>query len=221
MADSESAPSSPALAPLSPVSSSIRNLCPISQFLYNLFGLEFCFAEFVGDFSRFDLGSYFSDCSDDDLKGFFETLFGGFADLDLKKFDFFETAFVPSDLAFAATRFLFFGEVVFALLCRWALDKAKLTEMDLSVVAVTIGPGLSLCLRVENVKLPTQLDGMCMAEYLPAVEDILKAQATSFYNTSFLIAPSNVRYFAGRPRFLLPQSLETDLMSPDLETVEK
>ncbi|KAF8379294.1 hypothetical protein HHK36_028727 [Tetracentron sinense] len=29
-----------------------------------------------------------------------------------------------------------------------ALDKAKLTEMDLSGVAVTIGPGLSLCLRV-------------------------------------------------------------------------
>ncbi|KAK9142742.1 hypothetical protein Syun_012142 [Stephania yunnanensis] len=88
MADSESTPSSSALAPLSPVSSSIRNLCQISQFLYNLFGFEFCFAEFVGDF-------YFSDCLNDDLKGFFETLFGGFADLDLKKFDFFETAFVP------------------------------------------------------------------------------------------------------------------------------
>lgn len=29
-----------------------------------------------------------------------------------------------------------------------ALDKAKLTEADLSAVAVTIGPGLSLCLRV-------------------------------------------------------------------------
>ncbi|KAG6427981.1 hypothetical protein SASPL_112229 [Salvia splendens] len=29
-----------------------------------------------------------------------------------------------------------------------ALDKAKLTEEDLSAVAVTIGPGLSLCLRV-------------------------------------------------------------------------
>ncbi|KAM5554862.1 putative tRNA N6-adenosine threonylcarbamoyltransferase, mitochondrial [Rosa sericea] len=29
-----------------------------------------------------------------------------------------------------------------------ALDKAKLTERDLSAVAVTIGPGLSLCLRV-------------------------------------------------------------------------
>ncbi|XP_063935758.1 probable tRNA N6-adenosine threonylcarbamoyltransferase, mitochondrial isoform X4 [Daucus carota subsp. sativus] len=29
-----------------------------------------------------------------------------------------------------------------------ALDKAKLTESDLSAVAVTIGPGLSLCLRV-------------------------------------------------------------------------
>lgn len=28
-----------------------------------------------------------------------------------------------------------------------ALDKAKLTEKDLSAVAVTIGPGLSLCLR--------------------------------------------------------------------------
>lgn len=28
-----------------------------------------------------------------------------------------------------------------------ALDKAKLTENDLSAVAVTIGPGLSLCLR--------------------------------------------------------------------------
>ncbi|KAK2975311.1 hypothetical protein RJ640_015989 [Escallonia rubra] len=29
-----------------------------------------------------------------------------------------------------------------------ALDKANLTPMDLSAVAVTIGPGLSLCLRV-------------------------------------------------------------------------
>ncbi|XP_071936065.1 probable tRNA N6-adenosine threonylcarbamoyltransferase, mitochondrial isoform X2 [Coffea arabica] len=29
-----------------------------------------------------------------------------------------------------------------------ALDKAQLTEMDLTAVAVTIGPGLSLCLRV-------------------------------------------------------------------------
>lgn len=28
-----------------------------------------------------------------------------------------------------------------------ALDKANLTERDLSAVAVTIGPGLSLCLR--------------------------------------------------------------------------
>jgi N6-L-threonylcarbamoyladenine synthase len=28
-----------------------------------------------------------------------------------------------------------------------ALDKANLTEKDLSAVAVTIGPGLSLCLR--------------------------------------------------------------------------
>ena len=28
-----------------------------------------------------------------------------------------------------------------------ALDKANLTEADLSAVAVTIGPGLSLCLR--------------------------------------------------------------------------
>ncbi|KAK2993437.1 hypothetical protein RJ640_002567, partial [Escallonia rubra] len=28
-----------------------------------------------------------------------------------------------------------------------ALDKANLTQMDLSAVAVTIGPGLSLCLR--------------------------------------------------------------------------
>ena len=28
-----------------------------------------------------------------------------------------------------------------------ALDKAKLSERDLSGVAVTIGPGLSLCLR--------------------------------------------------------------------------
>lgn len=28
-----------------------------------------------------------------------------------------------------------------------ALDKANLTESDLSAVAVTIGPGLSLCLR--------------------------------------------------------------------------
>lgn len=28
-----------------------------------------------------------------------------------------------------------------------ALDKASLTEWDLSAVAVTIGPGLSLCLR--------------------------------------------------------------------------
>lgn len=28
-----------------------------------------------------------------------------------------------------------------------ALEKANLTEMDLSAVAVTIGPGLSLCLR--------------------------------------------------------------------------
>ncbi|KAK9149011.1 hypothetical protein Scep_007768 [Stephania cephalantha] len=45
MADSESAPSSPAPAPLSPVSSSIRNLCQISQFLYNLYGFEFCFAD--------------------------------------------------------------------------------------------------------------------------------------------------------------------------------
>lgn len=28
-----------------------------------------------------------------------------------------------------------------------ALDRASLTEKDLSAVAVTIGPGLSLCLR--------------------------------------------------------------------------
>lgn len=28
-----------------------------------------------------------------------------------------------------------------------ALDRANLTEKDLSAVAVTIGPGLSLCLR--------------------------------------------------------------------------
>lgn len=33
-----------------------------------------------------------------------------------------------------------------------ALDKAKLTENDLSAVAVTIGPGLSLCLRVGVLK---------------------------------------------------------------------
>lgn len=30
---------------------------------------------------------------------------------------------------------------------RQALDNANLTENDLSAVAVTIGPGLSLCLR--------------------------------------------------------------------------
>lgn len=29
-----------------------------------------------------------------------------------------------------------------------ALDKANLTEKDLTAVAVTIGPGLSLCLRI-------------------------------------------------------------------------
>ncbi|KAH1256695.1 putative tRNA N6-adenosine threonylcarbamoyltransferase, mitochondrial [Glycine max] len=35
-----------------------------------------------------------------------------------------------------------------------ALDKAYLTEKDLTAVAVTIGPGLSLCLRVEVQKAP-------------------------------------------------------------------
>ncbi|KAK9165181.1 hypothetical protein Scep_000372 [Stephania cephalantha] len=35
---------------------------------------------------------------------------------------------------------------------------------------------LKALLSVEDVKLPTWLDGMCMAEYLPAVEDVLKAQ---------------------------------------------
>lgn len=32
-----------------------------------------------------------------------------------------------------------------------ALDKANLSERDLSAVAVTIGPGLSLCLRGKLV----------------------------------------------------------------------
>ncbi|KAK1395335.1 putative tRNA N6-adenosine threonylcarbamoyltransferase, mitochondrial [Heracleum sosnowskyi] len=39
-----------------------------------------------------------------------------------------------------------------------ALDKAKMTESDLSAVAVTIGPGLSLCLRV-GVQKARQLAG--------------------------------------------------------------
>ncbi|KAL3616538.1 glutamated carboxypeptidase [Castilleja foliolosa] len=46
-----------------------------------------------------------------------------------------------------------------------ALDKAKLTEEDLSAVAVTIGPGLSLCLRV-GVRKARKLAG---AHALPIV----------------------------------------------------
>lgn len=34
-----------------------------------------------------------------------------------------------------------------------ALEKAKLTEKNLSAVAVTIGPGLSLCLRSQLLHL--------------------------------------------------------------------
>ncbi|KAA8520501.1 hypothetical protein F0562_014757 [Nyssa sinensis] len=41
-----------------------------------------------------------------------------------------------------------------------ALDKANLTETDLSAVAVTIGPGLSLCLRV-GVQKARQIAGCC------------------------------------------------------------
>lgn len=36
-----------------------------------------------------------------------------------------------------------------------ALDKAKITEEGLSAVAVTIGPGLSLCLRGKYTQNPT------------------------------------------------------------------
>lgn len=39
------------------------------------------------------------------------------------------------------------SDALFAQVVQEALDKAKLTEEDLSAVAVTIGPGLSLCLR--------------------------------------------------------------------------
>ncbi|XP_068344532.1 probable tRNA N6-adenosine threonylcarbamoyltransferase, mitochondrial isoform X2 [Pyrus communis] len=41
-----------------------------------------------------------------------------------------------------------------------ALDKAKLTEMNLSAVAVTIGPGLGLCLRV-GVRKAREIAGSC------------------------------------------------------------
>ncbi|KAL5133425.1 putative tRNA N6-adenosine threonylcarbamoyltransferase, mitochondrial [Glycine soja] len=38
-----------------------------------------------------------------------------------------------------------------------ALDKAYLTEKDLTAVAVTIGPGLSLCLRDEDCKIVSRI----------------------------------------------------------------
>lgn len=41
----------------------------------------------------------------------------------------------------------FISYALFAQVVQEALDKAKLTEEDLSAIAVTIGPGLSLCLR--------------------------------------------------------------------------
>lgn len=41
----------------------------------------------------------------------------------------------------------YISDALYAQVVQEALDKAKLTEEDLSAVAVTIGPGLSLCLR--------------------------------------------------------------------------
>ena len=46
-----------------------------------------------------------------------------------------------------------------------ALDKANLTERDLSAVAVTIGPGLSLCLHGKLVSpffSPTSVVYVCL-----------------------------------------------------------
>jgi tRNA A37 threonylcarbamoyltransferase TsaD len=50
-------------------------------------------------------------------------------------------SFCGADI-YANCLFLFAIQVV-----QKALDDAKLSESDLSAVAVTIGPGLSLCLR--------------------------------------------------------------------------
>lgn len=54
-----------------------------------------------------------------------------------------------------------------------ALDKAKVTVEDLSAVAVTIGPGLSLCLRgniLLSLHFPPSVFHFCMSFSLPCLE---------------------------------------------------
>lgn len=42
-----------------------------------------------------------------------------------------------------------------------ALDKANITERDLSAIAVTIGPGLSLCLRGNMICINSYFLHLC------------------------------------------------------------
>nr|CAD1830467.1 unnamed protein product [Ananas comosus var. bracteatus] len=75
---------------------------------------------------------------------------------------------------------------------------------------------LKALFSIEDVKLPPWLDGMCMAEYLPTVEDNLKVQvveavASIGQRRRFIEALSPllvghwkpIRSFVGKPRFLL------------------
>ena len=48
--------------------------------------------------------------------------------------------------------------IFFAQVVQKALDDAKLSGSDLSAVAVTVGPGLSLCLRGMDVPPICSLD---------------------------------------------------------------
>ena len=60
-----------------------------------------------------------------------------------------------------------------------AIEKANLTEKDLSAVAVTIGPGLSLCLRGEIKK--------CTLE--PTFEKVDFLQFEGIINGQFIFSP--------------------------------
>lgn len=70
-----------------------------------------------------------------------------------------------------------------------ALDKANLTERDLSAVAVTIGPGLSLCLRGNSNHIAMQLSFYCLCPIVDCLR--IRMRQTEYVQYAHLLIKCN------------------------------
>ena len=77
-----------------------------------------------------------------------------------------------------------------------ALDKANLSEIDLSAIAVTIGPGLSLCLRGNLVNINCVFSPVLLSlKYLLPMSYSWILSIVPYQEPGYIIVKRNYRVF--------------------------